>query len=65
MQDESPRDALLSEIQVAERLGIKAATLQVWRSTRRYGLAYVKVGRTVRYRESAVQAFIDKRTIAA
>ena len=65
MQDESPRDALLNETQVAEILGVKPSTLQVWRSTRRYALAYVKVGRTVRYRESAVQKFIDGRTVAA
>lgn len=65
MQDESPRDALLNETQVAELLGVRPSTLQVWRSTRRYQLAFVKVGRSVRYRESAVQAFIDSRTVAA
>ena len=65
MQDESPRDALLNETQVAELLGIRSSTLQVWRSTRRYPLPFVKVGRSVRYRESAVQAFIDSRTFAA
>lgn len=60
-----PTDPLLSEQQVAEQLGVKPSTLQVWRSNRRYGLAYVKVGRCVKYRASAVQAFIDSRTVAA
>lgn len=60
-----PNDPLLSEQQTAEVLGVKATTLQVWRSTRRYPLQYVKVGRNVRYRASAVQAFIDSRTVAA
>lgn len=58
-------DPLLSEQQTAEVLGVKATTLQVWRSTRRYPLQYVKVGRNVRYRASAVQAFINARTVAA
>lgn len=60
-----PTDPLLSEQQTAEVLGVKATTLQVWRSTRRYPLQYVKVGRNVRYRASAVQAFIESRTVAA
>ena len=66
MQDNStPRDPLLSEQQVAQMLGVKPTTLQVWRSTRRYALDYVKVGRNVRYRTSAVNAFLDARTVSA
>ena len=58
-------DPLLSEQQAAQILGIQPATLQVWRCTRRYPLQYVKVGRTVRYRRSAVEEFISLRTVAA
>ena len=60
-----PNDPLLSEQQAAAQLGVKPSTLQVWRSTRRYPLAYVKVGRCVKYRASAVQEFIESRTVAA
>lgn len=56
-------DPLLSEQQAAEVLGVKPTTLQVWRSTGRYGLAYVKVGRLVKYRRSALEGFLQRRTV--
>jgi excisionase family DNA binding protein len=55
-------DPLLTQEQVAQRLGIKPATLQIWRVTGRYNLPFVKCGRLVRYREADVRAFIDRRT---
>lgn len=60
-----PADPLLSEQQTAELLDVRPTTLQVWRSTRRYNLPFVKIGRNVRYRASAVQAFIESRTVTA
>jgi len=60
-----PTDPLLTETQAAEILGVKPTTLQVWRSTRRYQLPYIKAGRLVRYRQSAVEAFISSRTVGA
>jgi excisionase family DNA binding protein len=60
-----PADPLLTEQQAADLLDVKPTTLQVWRSTKRYALAHVKVGRNVRYRRSAVEAFIAARTVAA
>jgi len=54
--------ALLTQEQVAHRLGLKPATLQIWRVTGRYNLPFVKCGRLVRYREEDVRAFIDRRT---
>jgi excisionase family DNA binding protein len=53
---------LLTQEQVAQRLGIKPATLQIWRVTGRYRLPFVKCGRLVRYREEDVCAFIENRT---
>lgn len=53
---------LLTQEQVAHRLGVKPATLQIWRVTGRYNLPFVKCGRLVRYREDDVRAFIDRRT---
>lgn len=60
-----PIDPLLDETQTAERLGVSPNTLQVWRSSKRYPLAYVKIGRNVRYRTSAVEQFIASRTVPA
>lgn len=58
-------DELLDENEAAAMLDVTAGTLQVWRSTKRYKLAYVKIGRNVRYPKSAILAFIASRTIAA
>ena len=51
------RNTLLKPQQVAERLGVSTTTLATWRCTKRYPLAYVKVGRLVRYRAGDVEAF--------
>lgn len=64
MEQSTPADPLLSEQQAAQQLGVKPATLQIWRSTKRYALAYIKVGRLVRYRQSALQAFLASREVA-
>ena len=58
-------DPLLTEQQAAEIIGVKPTTLQVWRATKRYPLAYIKAGRLVRYRASAIEAFIEARTVTA
>lgn len=54
-------EKLLTPAQTAELLGVKEQTLTVWRSTKRYPLAYVKVGRSVMYREADVRQFIQSR----
>ena len=56
-------DILLTPEQVADQLGVTEHTLAVWRSENRYPLAYVKVGRYVRYRQSDVNRFIEQRTV--
>ncbi|SFH52584.1 DNA binding domain-containing protein, excisionase family [Palleronia marisminoris] len=48
---------LLTPQEVANRLGVSITTLSTWRCTKRYPLAYVKVGRLVRYRLGDVEAF--------
>ena len=50
-------NTLLTPQDVSARLGISVATLATWRCTKRYPLAYVKVGRLVRYRTGDVEAF--------
>lgn len=52
----------IDDKQAATALGIKASTLSVWRSTGRYNLPYMKVGRLVRYRLSDLAEFLARRT---
>ncbi|MDU9390506.1 MULTISPECIES: helix-turn-helix domain-containing protein [Pseudomonas] len=47
--------------QAAQVLGAKASTLSVWRSTGRYNLPFLKVGRLVRYRVSDLAIFLARR----
>lgn len=54
---------LLTPAETSAILGVSVGTLQIWRTTRRYPLPYVKSGRLVRYKQEDVQAFINQRTI--
>ena len=47
-------DPLLNPPQAAEYLGLTEGTLSVWRCTGRYNLPFIKVGRMVKYRKSAL-----------
>lgn len=57
------QEALLTDEQAAEYLGLKRGTLQVWRCTKRYPLAYLKIGRNIRYRQSDLDAFLQSRIV--
>ena len=60
----STTDRLLTRDEAAEFLGLKnSRTLEVWASTNRYGLPYVKVGRSVRYRLSDLEKWLQERTV--
>ena len=54
---------LLNEDDAAALLGVEATTLAVWRCTKRYGLAYVRVGRLIRYKESDLLDFLESRRV--
>jgi excisionase family DNA binding protein len=54
---------LLSRDEAAAYLGISPKTLATWASTKRYPLPVVKIGRAVKYRVAALDAFIESRTI--
>ena len=56
-----PRE-LLDEKAAAELLDIAPGTLSVWRSTGRYRIPFVKVGRRVRYRRADLEAWLASRT---
>lgn len=52
----------LNERDTAQVLGVKTSTLAVWRSTGRYQLRYIKVGRLIRYRVSDLADFLARFT---
>ena len=53
---------LVGEIEAAKTLGVTPGTLQVWRSTGRYGIPFIKVGRLVKYRPSDLESWLESRT---
>lgn len=55
---------LLNEIQAASFIDVTPGTLSVWRSTGRYNLPFIKVGRKVRYRRADLEAWLESRTRA-
>ena len=54
--------AQIDDTRAASVLGVRATTMCVWRSTGRYNLPYIKVGRLVRYRISDLAEFLARRT---
>jgi hypothetical protein len=58
-------DPIFNNHQAAEHIGVTPRTLEVWRCTKRYQIPYIKVGRLVKYRKSALDAFLAQRTIGA
>jgi len=52
---------LLTEDQTAAILEVSPGTLSVWRSTGRYNLPFLKIGRKVRYRAGDVRQFMESR----
>lgn len=53
---------LLDEHQAASTIDVTPGTLSVWRSTGRYNLPFIKVGRKVRYRRADLEAWLASRT---
>jgi predicted DNA-binding transcriptional regulator AlpA len=61
---QSDPDALLTEVQVGQLLGLSIRTLQAWR-VRRAGPPFVQVGRAIRYRRSDLVSWIDANTMGS
>lgn len=53
----------VSASEAAAHIGIQPQTLAVWRITGRYGIPFFKVGRTVRYRKSDLDAWLESRRV--
>ena len=49
--------------EAANYIGVKPGTLAVWRSTKRYKIPFIKVGRLVKYRKSDLDDFLEKQTV--
>lgn len=58
-----PRNTdLVDETEAAEILDVVPGTLSVWRSTGRYAIPFIKVGRKVRYSRTALNVWLESRT---
>ena len=58
----NPNDPLMPSADVAKYLGVQIPALEKWRQLGT-GPDYVKVGRLVRYKKSALDAWLTERTI--
>jgi len=58
-----PDNALFDTDEAAAYLDLQPGTLEVWRSTKRYKLAYIKIGRKVRYRKRVLDEYLDSNTV--
>lgn len=56
-----PRNHRLDQAKVAAILGVSITTLGIWRSTGRYALPYLKVGRKVFYRAGDLLGWMNSR----
>ncbi len=53
---------LLTPEEAARFLNVRPNTLAIWRSTGRYNLPFVRVGRLVRYRLDDLLEFAERRS---
>lgn len=58
-------EPLLNRKEAARYINYSYGTLAVWDSTKRYDLKPIKIGRTVRYRKSTLDAFLEERRLSA
>lgn len=56
------RDGLLTPPELSEHLGVPVATLSQWRYLGK-GPAFMRVGKHIRYRSEAVEAWLVEHTV--
>lgn len=54
---------LLSRKEAADFLGLKENTLAVWAVQKKNDLPFIKIGGTVRYKQSDLDLFLENNTI--
>ena len=59
MTHKSPPEPLLNRKQAAKFLNVSPGTLAVWDCVKRYNLKPLKIGRSVRYRQSDLERFLE------
>jgi excisionase family DNA binding protein len=55
-------DPLLDRAKAADYLGVSRGTLEVWASTGRWNLPFIKVGARAKYRLSDLDAWLRRRS---
>lgn len=58
---EKLHDSLMDRKSAAQYLKVSPGTLAVWDCTKRYDLKPLKVGRSVRYRKSHLDSFLERQ----
>ena len=53
-------DKLLSNEEAADYLGIKTNTLTIWRTTKRFEIPYIQIGRKIKYKKSDLDKFLNE-----
>jgi len=48
----------------ADYIGVKPHSLEVWRSSGRYRIPFIRVGRRVKYRREVLDRFLAERTVS-
>ena len=56
-------DPLLKRAEAAEYMGLQPQTLAVWVTRQVNGPPYVKIGRSVRYRKSDLDEWLQSQTV--
>ncbi len=55
---------LLTDKDAAAYLGLRnVGTLAVWRSTKRYPIPFIRIGRSIRYRREELDKFLASRAV--
>ena len=58
-------DQLFNRKEAAAYIKYSYNTLAVWDSSKRYDLQPIKIGRSIRYRRSSLDAFLEKHRLSA
>ncbi len=61
--EEPNKNHLLTREEAADFLGVSPITLALWKSTKRYNLPVVKVGRLAKYRYGDLLEFVERQTV--
>jgi predicted DNA-binding transcriptional regulator AlpA len=61
----SSSETFLNTEETADYLKTSVSTLAIWRTTGRYSIPYIKIGRKVFYRKSELENWLTSRTMTS